>query len=314
MGDYQIGRIAGIPVLVHGYPIIDASGRVRAVVFAALDLAWLNQLAASAQLPQGTTLTVIDVGGTVLARYPDPEKWIGQSVRETPMGRAVQSQLGDGTAEAPGLDGISRLFEAVRLAGAPQSSDVFVTVGIPKNIAFAEANRVQRRNLIGLGMVALLAMAAAWVGGHMFVLRPVKALMAATRQLASGDLGAPSGLSYGQGELGQLARALDDTAEALQTRQAEAERHSSEARFSSVLDIAADAIITVDEGQRILGFNRGAEHIFGYSAGEVLGRPLDLLQPPRFVEAHRHHIRAFAAAPGTSRLMGDLLRPVFGKR
>ena len=45
----------------------------------------------------------------------------------------------------------------------------------------------------------------------------------------------------------------------------------SEAKFSAIISIAADAIITVDENQRILIFNEGAEEIFGYSKGEVLG-------------------------------------------
>ena len=77
--------------------------------------------------------------------------------------------------------------------------------------------------------------------------------------------------------------------------------------------IAADAIICIDERQRIAFFNDGAASIFGYSASEVLGRPLDMLIPKRVHGVHHHHIDAFGAGEGSARLMGDR-RDVFGVR
>ena len=68
-------------------------------------------------------------------------------------------------------------------------------------------------------------------------------------------------------------------------------------RLSAIVSIAADAIISVDPRQRITLFNTGAEHIFGYSAAEVLGQPLDILLPEGVRDRHRVHIGAFAASP-----------------
>ncbi len=51
----------------------------------------------------------------------------------------------------------------------------------------------------------------------------------------------------------------------------------SESRFASILAMAPDAIISIDNYQRIVTFNRGAEKIFAYEAKAVLGQPLTLL-------------------------------------
>ena len=49
--------------------------------------------------------------------------------------------------------------------------------------------------------------------------------------------------------------------------------------LARVLDLAADAIVSVDMQQSIVFFNQGAERAFGYAAAEVSGKPLRLLLP-----------------------------------
>jgi putative nucleotidyltransferase with HDIG domain len=220
--DYVIGRISGKAILVFGYPVLDAAGQVQAVVCAGLDLGWLNQLAAEAQLPSGSTLTVVDRNGTILIRYPNPEQWVGQSVPEASLVQSILAQ-GEGTVEVPGVDGVPRLYAFTSLRGVLEGS-AYVSVGIPSELAFAEANRVLARNLAALTLVAALALVAAWVGGDLFLLRRVNALVSATKRLSAGDLDTRSGLPYGVGELSQLALAFDEMAAALFQREAERKR------------------------------------------------------------------------------------------
>lgn len=93
----------------------------------------------------------------------------------------------------------------------------------------------------------------------------------------------------------------------------EEELRASEAKFSGILAIAADAIITVDQSQRIIHFNRGAEEIFGYAALDAIGRHLNILLPERFRGMHDGHMERFARSPVTARRMGER-REIFGLR
>jgi PAS domain S-box-containing protein len=84
-------------------------------------------------------------------------------------------------------------------------------------------------------------------------------------------------------------------------------------RLAAILDLAEDAVISVDAGQRIVLFNHGAARIFGYQPAEVIGRPLDLLLPERYRARHRGHIEAFGHEPGQSRRMHER-REIWGLR
>ena len=215
IGDYQVGRITGKATLNFGHPVLDR-GHVQAVLFAALDLAWLNELAPRVGLPTGSMLTVIDRNGTILSRFPDQAKWIGKSMPESLVLNAIAGQQGNGTTEGRSEDGIPRLFSFAPFGETAQSANAYVIIGIPTAVAFAGANRILVRNLVALALVAGLALAAAWAGGNLFIVRQIQALVGATKRVAGGELGVRSGLPHGQGELSQLAGAFDQMAESLE--------------------------------------------------------------------------------------------------
>src|SRR5215510_11526987 len=96
-------------------------------------------------------------------------------------------------------------------------------------------------------------------------------------------------------------------------KRAEEAVRTARARFEGILEIAQDAIISVDSSQRILLFNQGAEKVFGYVQAEVIGCPLDLLLPQRLQNVHRRHIAEFAQSPNVARTMGQR-REVSGRR
>lgn len=100
-------------------------------------------------------------------------------------------------------------------------------------------------------------------------------------------------------------------------RPTDTERHSARSNGSdprdtgapvaSLIDAAMDAIVTVDETQRVVVFNAAAEQVFGYRREAVIGRPLDMLIPGPVRAAHGGHIERFGATGITARRMGASL-------
>ncbi|GET40069.1 diguanylate cyclase domain-containing protein [Microseira wollei] len=101
--------------------------------------------------------------------------------------------------------------------------------------------------------------------------------------------------------------------EVLEHRQTAAALQQSQASLAGILDIADDAIISVDATGRIQIFNQGAERIFGYTAAEVLGKPIDMLLPETLRAVHRQHLHKFAQSADISRKMGER-REIVGLR
>ncbi len=112
-----------------------------------------------------------------------------------------------------------------------------------------------------------------------------------------------------EGQLAGFVKILHEITDPEITEEALAQ---SEARLSGIISAAADAIVSVDEDQNIIVFNRGAEAAFGYTAEEILGQPLDLLIPESVRGIHREHVREFGESPEQARHMGH--PQVLGRR
>ena len=225
---YLLGRISKKAAIVLAYPAVDARGTVSAVVVIGLDLRSLNHLAADAQLPQGSTLLVIDKTGVILARHPQGDAWVGEQVADAPLAKVMLEKRGEGIAAGAGLDGVPRLYGLTRLSATPDAGEVYLAVGIPRSVALAQSNRTLVRNLVLLGLVAAVALVGARVVAERLVLRRTEALVAATKRLAAGDLGARTGLPRDDSELGDLARSFDEMAESVEQRTAERARAAAE--------------------------------------------------------------------------------------
>lgn len=79
--------------------------------------------------------------------------------------------------------------------------------------------------------------------------------------------------------------------------------HEASRRASALVETMMDAIVTIDDQLRIVVFNPAAERLFGWSAAEMLGQPLDRLLPGEVHRGHDGHIAGFIASGVERRAM-----------
>ena len=77
-----------------------------------------------------------------------------------------------------------------------------------------------------------------------------------------------------------------------------------EARLSGLVESALDAIIAIDQQQKIVLFNAAAEKLFGCRREQAMNRPLDQFIPARFQRAHHHQVEKFGEGADMGRRMG----------
>jgi PAS domain S-box-containing protein len=94
--------------------------------------------------------------------------------------------------------------------------------------------------------------------------------------------------------------------------QAEFALHRSEDYLRSIVNTAADAIITIDDAGAIGTFNPAAERMFGYAAAEVVGRNIRTLMPPPYRDEHGDHLARYRTT-GEAHIIG-VGREVIGLR
>lgn len=184
VGEYQIGRVTNVASLNSGYPIFDENGQLIGVVYAALDLAQFKRFAATARLPEGTVLTVYDGRGTILVREPDAGNLAGYSALGTPAIAAVVASPITATrlADVADEDGTAFLYAFAPLVDSA-TDDAMVSIAIPRRSAEEAADQAFGRSLTRLGLVILVILAAAWVGGDLLVRRDTEANKALVRHL-----------------------------------------------------------------------------------------------------------------------------------
>ena len=302
IGGFQQDEITRRAVINFGFPVYGEGGKGTAVVFASLELGWFKQLEVEAQLPSGAALIVIDSGGMILARYPDPEKWVGSSLPEDRLSRLVNLEGDEGTHEAVGLDGVSRLYGITKVQGAPGST-LYVSIGISKRTAFAAVDRVFMRNLIGISLLGVMALLATWFGGEIFILRRLDELVRATKRLAEGDLTARIGPPYEHDEISMLAASFDEMAESLERRTVELNR--AETRYRTLVEqIPMVTYITpLDKTIGAVYISPQIETILGFSPQEWLANP-QLWAKQLHPEDRPRVLREMAGDPETTCAIG----------
>jgi signal transduction histidine kinase len=283
VGNYQIGGISEKASLSLGYPVFDTDRRLSAVVFLALDLASISQTAKIAGLPLGSVVTLYDREGTILSTYPESEELIGKSFRGAEIVELALAQ-GEGVAEVTGIDGKKRLYGFSSIGPALQKRQIFLHIGIPKEIALADADWFVKRNLAALLIAGALALLAAWYLGDVLLVRQLKTLAKTTARIGAGDFSARTGLGRRKNEIDRFAASLDTMATLLERRHKEAQSAKNRVQrqlarsdalreidmaISSTLDLRGVLHLLLEKSDLVLRGGVATIRLFNKQTGEL---------------------------------------------
>lgn len=228
-GDLQIGRITGKPSINFALPIYTRSGELRVVPYAALDLDWLQSLAVTAGLPEGSNLRLLDSNGRTVVSYP----------KKAEVEKESSYLESDTEVFSHDEDGVVRVYSSARLRNGLGDGNLEIVVGVPLNTALLLSNPVLAKDVLILGGAIALTLLLLWFGSHWLVLRPIKEMLKATKRLAAGDFSVRLATTDTKSEFGRLAIEFDRMATNLQERIRELKE--SEIEIRKAKDLADQA-------------------------------------------------------------------------
>ncbi|MHC1790249.1 PAS domain S-box protein [Solidesulfovibrio sp.] len=276
VGEYAVGKVSGVPVLPFAQPVRDAAGVIRGVLIATLRLQDLAKVFDQVRLPEDSFVGLADRHGRRLYRHPPLE--------QAALGRMIASNVWDtikatdrsALFTAAGTGGVRRIYAVRRVsvgAGAPYLN---IFVGIPEQGVLARADAVTGVYLFWLGGSLLLSVCLAWLVGKYGIHSRIDRIVQTAKRLGEGNLSARSGLTETKGSLGQLARAMDQMAQALERDRAElvaakdARDHEIQRRLA-LMDVSGDGIVVIDQEHRVVEANQRFAEMLGYTPQEILG-------------------------------------------
>jgi two-component sensor histidine kinase len=218
--DYIIGRQTNQGSLVFTYPEVGDDGSIESVLFVAYRTSVLSRMLNEPPLPEGTVVALMDSAGVVTARWPDPDKWVGQDLSgSNVVRRALEQRRGSTGGFA---DWVGSGEYAFAFAPMLPPTRLTVVVAVPLTAALKEADSLFWREVGWTTLVFALAALLAILGAQFAVVRPLRELSGSVDRLAVGDFDSmPSTHLRGSPELRSVRSHFERMARSLQERQSQ---------------------------------------------------------------------------------------------
>jgi signal transduction histidine kinase/ActR/RegA family two-component response regulator len=224
LGEYDVDPALRRKVIYLAQPYYGPEGKIAGVVTAGLSLDWLNGELARDPLPPKATVSAVDREGTIIARYPGQDRFVGTKI----PGQSHSYMLsgGEGVQEALGFDGIARIYSYAPLPDGPPG--LTLSVGLDKSEVLKGIETENRRDILVIAGSSILALLLAGIGARMFISRPIKTLLDTAEHWRQGDLNVRVPCPETRSEFGRLGSAFNDMAVAVANREQELERRVQE--------------------------------------------------------------------------------------
>lgn len=270
VGDPLIGQVSGERVVALGYPVRNPGDSVVAVLGIGLNTTWLEELIKKTGIPDKYEISVLTEAGNVVLRYPGPEPSAGRKVEYSDRMEEMFSNV-QGTMFLKDEKEVEFLLGYSTLEGFQRG--LMVNVQIPRSLAVIPMRRFIINRLFLLGVVAVLAIGVAVIGGRHFIIRKIEAIREATARVRQGDLAVRTGIEEGEDELSVLAQDFDHMTQILQEKQEELQVTTE--RYQTLVETARDIIFELSPEGTVVSVNPAFEDVTGYSREEWIGKDFE---------------------------------------
>ena len=215
VGTYILGRSDNQPILPVAIARTRLDGTRTGVVVGAIDLNWLAKHIDERGYAQGGSVTIADRNGTILARQPLAQQFMGKSI--PPEFFHLLKDTVPGNFEALSRDGSRRIYGYVPLSVPP--AGLYVSTGLSTELSFAALRQSIFRELATFLLVLLVSTLIALIANQMLISKPVNTILGTVRRWQSGDTSARTGMTSDTGELGKIGEEFDRAAASLVARE-----------------------------------------------------------------------------------------------
>lgn len=223
----------------------------------------------------GARITFIDAGGRVLGDSEVAERALSRvenhadrpEVREARGGAVGRARRYSQTA------GRDMVYAAAAVRGSPIA---VVRLALPLATVQEQLAPIWRTSLFALLAGLLAALVLSWGMSHWLTTR-VRAIAAVAHRYSKGDLSRPT-RDYGDDEIGQVARVLDDSVQELGRRLEESKRNR--AHMEAILTGMFEGVVLVDGGGRLVLANAAARQMLQMPEAPEGRHYLEIIRQP----------------------------------
>ncbi|BEV44360.1 sensor histidine kinase [Afipia carboxidovorans] len=295
VGDYTPSRLSNRKIVPVALPAVTGD-HVDFIVAAGINLEWLGRQLRERGLARGSAVTVADRNGIILAREPNPERFIGTTFPTQYMYLLSEEP---GTADIRSRDGIRRVVGYVPAPYTPFG--LYVSSGIARTEAFGPVDRALRSSIMLFVLGSAAAFVLAWLVGNSIIRRPLMQMVETAESWRRGDDSVRNHLDGRNDEIGVLGQTFDRLMD--ENARREEERELSEARREILVHELAHRVkntLATVQSIATMSFrnNQGPEALRGFQERlQALVRSHDLLTRHNWQHADLREVAEAALAP-----------------
>jgi two-component sensor histidine kinase len=214
LGEYSKDWLSDEPILPRSLPVANKNHDLIGVLITGIRLSWLGERIRNRGLLPGSSLTVADRNGVIIARDPFSDQFVGTRIPD--QFQKLVTAAAPGTIEVTSQDGTVRILGFQPITTPPEG--LYVSAGISKDEAFAGVNRATTVAVMLIAAGGTVAFLAALLVGDLFIRKPIRRIVRTVDDWRFGVLDARTHMSAADGEIETVGASLDQLLDELAAR------------------------------------------------------------------------------------------------